>query len=105
MKALENQTYLTAYIISNVCALVLLLLAVKRPRAARFAFFVLFSWASWMNWSTALHRPQDYLDYAHFVFIGFYEQFILGWFSRHILPVVGFIATAQAFIAVSQLLK
>lgn len=105
MKGLENQTYLIAYIISNVVALALLVVAIKWPKAARVLFFALFSWASWTNWSIALNNPQAYVDYANFVFIGFYKQFIQGWFSRHILPVVGFIATAQALVAVSQLLK
>ena len=33
------------------------------------------------------------------------EQFILGWFSKHIAVTVGFIATCQALIAVSLLMK
>jgi len=34
-----------------------------------------------------------------------YKQFIRGWFSYHVTEVVGFIATCQALIAFSMLLK
>jgi len=105
MKGFENQTYLIAYIISNVVALILLWLAWKQPRAARLLFFLLFAWASWTNWITALHNPQFYIEYADLSFLRIYKQFIHGWFSRHITETVGFIATCQSLIALSMLFK
>jgi hypothetical protein len=105
MKGLENKTYLVAYIISNVLAIVLLLLAWKFPRVARLLFFILFAWAGWTNWGTAMHSPQDYLGYADLTFSEFYKKIILGWFSSHIVPVITFIATCQGLIAVALLLK
>lgn len=105
MKGLENQTYLLLYIISNAIAILLLLLAWKQPRIARLLFFLLFGWASWMNWTTALQNPQFYIEYADLSFLRVYKQFIRGWFSTHITEMVGFIATCQALIAVSMLLK
>ena len=104
MKEIGNHAYLIGYIISNAFALVLLFFAVIYPRVARILFFLLFAFASWINWKTALQSPQDYVrisDLALFV----YRPFITGWFSKHVLYVVGFIATAQCFIAVSLLFK
>lgn len=105
MKGFENQTYLIAYIISNIVALILLFLSWKQPRIARLLFFLLFVWASWTNWTTALHNPHFYIEYADLSFLDTYKQFIRGWFSRHVIEMVGFIATCQALIALSMLFK
>jgi hypothetical protein len=105
MKGFENQSYLIAYIISNVVALLMLWAAKGQPRMARLLFFLLFAWASWTNWTIAIRNPQFYIEYADLSFLSVYRQFIRGWFSRHISDVVGFIATCQAIIAVSMLLK
>lgn len=105
MNGLENKAYLIGYIISNAFALLTLFLSWKHIKLSRLAFVFLFGWASWANWTTAINSPDDYLDYAALTFLPFYKQFIEGWFSKHILLVVGLIATAQAFIAVSLLLR
>jgi hypothetical protein len=105
MKGLENPIYLLLYTISNVVAILLLWLAWKKPRLARLSFFLLFAWASWTNWTTALHHPKFYIEYADLSFLNLYKQFIHGWFSNHIAEAVGFIASCQAFIAVSVILK
>lgn len=105
MKDLESQTYLLLYIISNVVALLILWSAWKHQRIARLLFFLLFIWASWTNWKTALNNPQFYTEYADLSFLNIYRQFIRGWFSEHVTEMVGFIATCQALIAVSMLLK
>ncbi len=105
MKGFDNSTYLTLYIISNVVALILLFVAWKAPKIARLIFFLLFAWASCTNWTYALKSPQSYLEYADLAFLNFYRHFIQGWFSRHITIIIGFIATCQAAIAVSMLLR
>ena len=105
MDALENKIYLIAFVISNLFALTLLFLSFKHLKLVRFLFCLLFGWASWANWTTALNSPDDYLNYADLTFLPGYKNFILGWFSGHILTFVGFIATSQAFIAFSLLLK
>ncbi len=105
MKGLENNTYLVLYIISNVVALVMLWAAWKKHRLLRFLFFLLFAWASWTNWNEAIKSPAFYLDYADLTFLDSYREFIHGWFGNHITEVVGFIATCQALIAISMLLK
>jgi len=105
MKGFDNTTYLLMYIISNAVALLILWVAWKQPRLARFLFFLLFAWASRANWTTALHHPQFYIEYADLSFLNIYRQFIRGWFSNHITEAVGLIATCQALIAVSMILK
>jgi hypothetical protein len=105
MNGLENKVYLIAYIISNAFALLVLFFSWKHMKLSRLAFIILFGWASWANWTTAINSPDDYLDYAGLSLFPFYRQFIEGWFSNHIVLIVGFIATAQAFIAISLLLK
>jgi hypothetical protein len=105
LKGLENQTYLIAYIISNVVALVLLYCASAWPRVGRLLFLLLFAWASWTNWTTALRTPEVYLDYAGLTFLDLYKETIQGWFSEHIVLSVGIIATCQALIAIAMALK
>ena len=105
MKALENQIFLIAYIISNALGILLLISSFTLPRASRLLYAVLFGWASWANWNMAINNPQDYLSYADLTFLPFYRSFILGWFKDHILLSVGLIATLQALIAISLLIK
>jgi hypothetical protein len=105
MKGLENNTYLVLYIISNVIALLMLLAAWTQRRILRVMFFIVFAWASWTNWNEAIIAPQFYLDYAGLTFSNWYRDFIQGWFSWHITLAVGFIATCQAMIAISMLLR
>lgn len=105
MNSLENKAYLIAYIISNAFALLVLFFSWKHIKLARLAFVILFGWASWANWTTAINSPDDYLDYAGLTFFPFYKHFITGWFSNHTLLIIGLIATAQTFIAISLLLK
>ena len=69
------------------------------------ALFLLLGWASWANWTTSLNSPEDYLNYSSFALIPFYKDFIDGWFSHHIQLIVGIIATSQALIAISLLLR
>jgi hypothetical protein len=103
MKGFENEIYRYLLLISNIAALLLLFVAVKWPRIARILFFLLFAWACWMNWTTALEKPQVYLDYADLTWSRFYYNFIRGWFAGHIQPVVIGIAICQGLIALSML--
>lgn len=105
MKGFDNSTYLILYIISNIAAMLLLLAAWKTPKISRLLFFLLFAWASYTNFTYAIHNPTAYLEYADLSFLNVYKQFILGWFSKHTVVMIGFIATCQALIAISMLLK
>jgi hypothetical protein len=99
MKELENPDYLLPYLFFNGLALIILFFSWKSSRIARLLLIGLFAWASWMNWTTAINDPKDYLNYSTHTFSTSYRDFINGWFSNHILLVVGTIATSQALIA------
>jgi hypothetical protein len=105
MNGFDNPAYLTGWFVSNIIGLFMLYTAARHVRLTRFLFFLVFAWACWMNWKTAILAPEDYQEYAKLSFIPFYRNFIRGWFHDHTLVVVGTIATAQALIAFSMLLK
>lgn len=102
MKGLE--IYLIPWIVSNVVGILMLLAAYKKPRLARGMFFLLFGWASWFNYTTAHATPEVYLDYAS-MSVDFYSEFIMGWFSHHITPVISVIAVGQGVIALGMILR
>lgn len=104
MGALSNTAYLIGYIASNVVAILLVIVAIKRPKLARLLFFLLFAWAFGMNYYVSHHQPEAYLDYADTA-LPFYKSFINGWFKDHITEMVTLIAIGQALIAVGMLLK
>ena len=97
--------FIVPYILSNVIALVLLILAWKLPRIARLLFFLLFAWAGWANTNAVLSDPGQYLNYSEFAFFDFYKDFILGFFSVHTKIIVLSIAFCQLLISISMLLK
>jgi hypothetical protein len=105
MRGWENHTYVILLVISNVVAIIQLVLSVKCPRIARLSFFLLFAWASWTNWTESRNTPQFYLEYAELTWISGYRNFINGWFSKHIGEVIGIIAVCQGLMAISMLLK
>jgi hypothetical protein len=92
--------YLVPYVISNIAAAVMLVLAFRTPRVARGLAVALFAWAAFTNARIALSNPEVYLEYADLTQSGWYRDFIDGWFSRHITPFVLAIAAGQAAIAV-----
>lgn len=105
MKGFENEIYGYLLLVSNLVALIILFAALKWPRMARLLFFLLFAWASWMNWTTAIEKPQVYLEYGTLTWSEHYRNFINGWFAQHIQLCVGLIATFQGLIAISMLLN
>lgn len=105
MKGFENNAYLIGYIISNLVAIFLLVAAWKWPRFTRLLFSLLFAWASIVCWITVVNNPGIYMDYAELSILSSYKEFINGWFSDHVLLVIGCIATLQAMISVSMLLR
>ncbi|WP_153797251.1 hypothetical protein [Foetidibacter luteolus] len=103
MKGLENPTYLLLLIISNVAALLMIVLAVKWPRISRMVLATLFGWACYINWKTSQLTPQVYLEYGNLAWTPFYREFINGWFAGNIKLAVGGIATCQGLIALGLL--
>jgi len=93
------QEFWIPWTVSNTIALLILWAAIKRPRIARITFVFLFAWACWINLKTSGETPGDYLAYAELTPIGFYKDFISGWFKEHITTMVSAIAIGQGLIA------
>lgn len=85
--------------IAVALGVLLLVLGLQSPRAARTGFAALFSWACVVNWTTVLQRPEVHLEYGPLAVLSIYMQFIDGLFARHIVLIVGSIATCQGLIA------
>jgi hypothetical protein len=95
----DLKRYLLPYLASNVIALGLLVVARRWPRSAQWACATIFLWAAIINATTAMMRPDVYLEYAALTPVPALARFITGWFSRHIQDVVIAIALGQFAIA------
>ncbi|MDR3680030.1 MAG: hypothetical protein P4L41_08700 [Flavipsychrobacter sp.] len=101
----DNQQFVIfAYSISNIVGLLMLWAAIKRTRLARVLFVLLFTWASWTNYTASHQHPEVYLDYAKFS-VGFYKDFINGWFRNHTVEMVTLVSICQALISLGMLLN
>ena len=96
--------YIVPYLISQVVAFALLVIAFRNTRLARLVIAVLFIAASAANMYTGLTNPNSYLDYG-WMAVPLYRDFINGWFSYHIQIIVPVIAIGQLLIGVGMLLK
>jgi hypothetical protein len=93
------QEYLVMYLGANAIALGLLALAFWHPRVARWLWVAIFVWAATVNTLTVVSDPIVYLAYGGLTPSAAYRQFIDGWFSTHIVPMVLSIAVGQLAIA------
>ena len=89
------QEYILPVIISNLVAIVLILTAIKWPRATRWIFSLIFLPAGIFNAYTALTDPQVYVEGYAQLAIPLYHDFILGFFSQHTTLIVLAIASGQ----------
>ena len=99
------QQYLIQWIGSNIIAILLLVVAIRRPKLARLLFVLLFAWASWINYTTVHNAPEEYLNYALLTPFDFMRDFINGWFKENITSLVTLISFGQGLIAIGLLLK
>jgi len=93
-----------SYSLSNLLGILIMWCALKRPMWARLLLMLLFGWAAWLNYDVAHQHPSVYLNYSHYG-TGWYSGFIMGWFSRHITPMITMIVGGQVAIAVGIALK
>ena len=92
--------YLVMYLGANLIAVAMLGFAFWRPRLVRWLWVAIFVWAASINTMTAATEPWVYLAYGALTPSAWYRDFINGWFSLHIQPVVLSIAVGQAMIAI-----
>jgi len=83
------------YMLSNAIALLLLVLAIKRPLISRAIISLIFLGAGCYNGILAIYYPARYLVYADLTASPLYETFIRGAFSRHITSYIMSIAVMQ----------
>src|SRR6476660_9227487 len=91
------QQEFAASVISNIVAILLLLLSWKKKNLARLLFSALFIWAAVVNWNTAHSNPNAYLDYGRYA-IPLYKRIIACAFSEHITLYISCIAAGQLLI-------
>jgi len=94
--------YLIPWSISQAASLLILFLAFRKPVWARYIFAAIFIAAGIFNWITSIRSPEAYMMYANTA-VGFYRDFIDGWFKEHIRLLVPMIATGQLLIGAGML--
>lgn len=94
---MNEQEIVIAAVVSNIVALILLILSWKKKNIARILFAALFIWASWANWNTARYDPNDYLEYNKYA-IEPYVWLINNIFAKHIQGYIYAIAACQLII-------
>ncbi len=97
---MRGNIFSPAALLSNAIALLLLVLAIKRPVTARTLISILFIGAACFNGYTAIAHPGVYLEFAAFAALPAYETFIRGPFSQHITAYILAIAIAQLLIGI-----
>ena len=101
---MTSQQMILASIISNVIALLLLLVSWKKKNMARIFFAILFIGAAITNWKTAREAPESYLEFGKYA-VPLYREIIYGAFAAHIAGYISLIALAQLFIGIGLLAK
>jgi hypothetical protein len=96
--------YLVPYLISQVVAIIFLMIVYKNTRITRLLFSVIFIGASITNFSAGFSNPDVYLEYSKMA-LPFYRDFINGWFSQYNHIMVPLIAAGQMLIGIGMLLK
>src|SRR5688572_1586450 len=92
-----------AYMISNIIAIVLVVLAWRQPKIATISMMLLFVGAAVFNTITAVLHPRVYMAFADLAALPIYEKFINGYFSQHIRSTILSIAILQFFAGVLML--
>jgi hypothetical protein len=100
MKGLEITMYAVMLLVSNLAAILFLVVSVKMPRVGRALFGLLFTASAVATWYTVVNNPEFYLDYRNFAVIQYFPKFIDGWFRQNELLSIGFLAALQLLIAV-----
>ncbi len=90
-----------AWLVSNVFALALIVIAWKLPKVGRAIFGLVFAAAAFFNALTVLTKPQAYVEgFGPQALFPFYENFIYGPFARHPATFVLIIAAGQLAVGI-----
>ncbi|MGE5520086.1 MAG: hypothetical protein ACM3VS_09195 [Candidatus Dadabacteria bacterium] len=101
---IEFEKYLVPYLVSQVAAVIIIMIAYKNTRIGRALFALMFLWASITNFSIGFTNPDVYLEYSK-MSIHLYRDFINGWFHQYNNIIIPLIAFGQLLIAIGMTLK
>lgn len=90
--------FLTPYIITNIFALLMLLVCWKKPRTGKIVWGFVFLGAGLFNLFHGITNPSAYLNYADMAVFPFLRDFINGPFSQVTMPIIALIAVGQMFV-------
>lgn len=93
------EQFFNTWLIANLVAIAIFLMAFWRAPVVRWTFIAIFVWAAVANTLTALNTPWEYTAYAGLTPFTGYQHFIEGVFSRHIAGFVLPIAAGQFVVA------
>jgi hypothetical protein len=92
--------YLAPYVVSNIVAVALLIVAYLWPKVARWLFVGIFIAAGLFNAYTAITQPEAYLMFGETALLRLYRDFIYGAFSRYTILFILAIALGQLTVGV-----
>lgn len=96
--------YWIPYIITNIAAILLIIVCCKRPKTGKAAWGIIFILAGIFNIFTAVKNPQAYLGYRDHA-VEFYRFFIDGVFSSFTIFIVSLIGAGQILVGIFLFMK
>lgn len=93
--------WLVPYLVSNLVAATMLVLAVTKPSFVRWLLALLFGYAGIFNSWIALSRPLEYQGFAELALIPWYRDFITGPLREYGTAIIVGIAAGQMLIAIA----
>ena len=100
---LPDKTILIFWILVNLIAIGMALLAWKRPNWGRFLFAFNFLGAAIFNTYFLITDASEFIYYADFTFLKFYRNFIIHLFTEHLTLFMGIIVVSQFLIGLALL--
>lgn len=94
------QEFLYPLIITNLIALLFLILAFISVKACKILFSILFTGASFFNIYTALTNPEAYLEMGKYSLLEIYKVFIYSVFTDYTTLFILLISIGQIFIGI-----
>ncbi|SDF66854.1 hypothetical protein [Chitinophaga filiformis] len=102
---MRGNIFSQAYMLSNFVAVMIAYLCIIKPVFGRMCMSLLFIAAAVVNTVISISHPEIYRTYASIAALPAYEQFINGFFGRHIASFVLSIAAGQFAIGLALLWK
>ena len=99
------QDYWIPYVISNVFALLLILICYRWPKVGKVIFAVGFILAGIFNIYSGISSPEVYVDLYGPGTVTLYQKFIYGIFSSYTSLIISLIASGQIIVGIFLFMK